>query len=99
VQGAGEEAPVSGAPRIEDFYDVPPVEVLLSGGPLDGRRMRVHGEPFALELERPRSLPSISDYAPGRPIGLLSDRTVVYLRTGSIRDDGARVYMAEGRRR
>ena len=30
--------------RIEDLYDVPPVEIELSGGLFDGRRMRVPDE-------------------------------------------------------
>lgn len=88
-------------PSLEDFYDVAPVEVVFVGGLRAGERMLVP-EPLPLCLVMPDPRPlwmiTVSRPVPGTPLGapaLATDCTTVYLRTGSVRDDGARVYEAQ----
>jgi hypothetical protein len=97
---------VSGTSRLEDFYDVPPVEVVLVGGLRAGERMLVP-EPLPLILELPDPVPDwlfpvMGGYlGPGvvpQPVSM-SDRATAYQRTGSVRDDGAREYAAVHERR
>lgn len=90
------------ARRLEDLYDVAPVEVVLVGGLRAGERMLVPDPlPFCLLMPDPVPewmFPVISEYVPGDPIrgpAREADRTTLYLRTGSVRDDGARVYEAQ----
>jgi len=94
------------APRIEDLYDTAPVEVVLVGGLRAGERMLVPEPlPLILELLDPVPdwlLPVMGGYLrPGavpQPVSM-SDRATAYQRTGSVRDDGAREYVALDRRR
>lgn len=86
------------APRLEDLYDVAPVEVVFVGGLRAGERMLVPEPlPFCLVMPDPRPLwmITVSRPVPGTPFGVPADCKTVYLRTGSIRDDGARVYEAQ----
>lgn len=81
--------------RIEDLYDDPAIEIEMTGGYFDGRRMHIPGNrgPW-LQLPIP---PEITLAAPGPNLtGPLFD-TAVYRWTGSIRDDGTRVYQFEFR--
>jgi hypothetical protein len=70
--------------RLEDFYDTTPLEVLLTGGRHAGHRMLVP-EPLPSFLLMP------GDYTGGPVL----PSTTVYCFTGSIRDDGTRVYEAQ----
>jgi hypothetical protein len=76
-------------PRIEDLYDVPAVEIELTGGYFDGRRMRVPDNRDEWLMPVPVDIALTS---------LLSDMTrpsyavEVYRWTGSVRDDGTRVF-------
>lgn len=87
------------ARRLEDLYDVAPVEVVLVGGLRAGERMLVP-EPLPLFLVMADPVPepgwmfSIAAYAPGKLIPE-RDRSTAYLRTGSVLDDGTRVYEAQ----
>lgn len=99
---------MTATPRLEDFYDVAPVEVVLVGGRRAGERMLVPEPlPFSLVLRDPEPewMPPVAWLKPLTPgevpePACMTDRTTVYQRTGSVRDDGARVYAAlDGRRR
>lgn len=93
--------------RLEDFYDVPPTEVLLTGGPHDGNRIFIT-EGYTAWLmpppEPPLSLDYIREVAArarrGEPPLTILDRSTLYRWTGSVLDDGTRVFQAEqsGRR-
>jgi hypothetical protein len=85
-------------PRLEDLYDTAPLEVLLTGGRHAGHRMLVP-EPLPSFLLMPDPVPPP---APWQAMDVVygfaaapASRTTVYCLTGSIRDDGARVYEAQ----
>jgi hypothetical protein len=83
------------APRIEDFYDVPPVEVILCGGQHDGKRIFVpDGRDTWLMPDPPQELSLAMTLAARGPQPLMR-RCTVYRWTGGIRDDGLRVFRAE----
>ena len=75
--------------RIEDLYDVPPVEIELSGGLFDGRRMRVPDERGTWLFPVP---PDITAICPDPDVTRPPETAAVYRRTGSVRDDGTRVF-------
>jgi len=74
---------------VKDFYDDPPVEIELVGGYFDGRRMRVPEDRDTWLFPVPVD---IMLYAPEPDVTRLSVDIAVYRRTGSIRDDGTRVF-------
>jgi hypothetical protein len=82
--------------RIEDLYDVPAIEIELAGGYFDGRRMHVREDlGWWIQLPIPPEITLASYPAPDVTNTLLD--TAVYRWTGSIRDDGTRVYQFEFR--
>lgn len=72
------------APRLEDFYDTAPLEVLLTGGRHAGHRMLV-----------PEPLPSFLLMPGDDESGPVTPSATVYCFTGQVRDDGTRVYEAK----
>jgi hypothetical protein len=98
---------VNAPPRLEDLYDTAPVEVVLVGGLRAGERMPwPEPLPLIIELLDPVPdwlLPVMGGYlGPGTvpPPVSMSDRATAYQRTGGVRDDGAREYVAvDGRHR
>lgn len=84
-------------PRIEDFYEVPPAEVILCGGKHDGKRMFVpEGRDTWLMPDPPPELSlALMTAAFTQVPQPLMGRCTVYRWTGSIRDDGLRVFRAE----
>lgn len=85
------------SPRLEDFYDTPPPVAELVGGWYDGRRMTISARqgPW-LVLPAPLPEPAIAeaaDFLNGLPP---VPQPLAYRWTGSIRDDGTRVYRFEG---
>lgn len=83
------------APRLDDFYDAAPFEVLLVGGLHAGSRMLVRDLPPFLVMPGEPPDPVLSILRPAAPPEPVMPETVVYRFTGSIRDDGTRVYKAE----
>jgi hypothetical protein len=86
--------------RLEDFYDVPEPEIVLLGGPRNGERMRIPGGLAVLlpqvVLRDPPPEPEVQRPVTAREL-LMRPATVpvtVYRFTGSILDDGTRVYRA-----
>ena len=76
-------------PRIEDMYEDPPIEIELTGGYFDGRRMFVpeHRETWYFPVPV-----SITLAGPEPDVTRPAMDTEVYRYTGSIRDDGTRVF-------
>ena len=75
--------------RIEDLYDDdPPIEIEMTGGYFDGRRMHVpeHRDTWLIPIPVRVTL----DPEPDATMPALN--AVVYRWTGSIRDDGTRVF-------
>lgn len=74
---------------ITGLYDAPPVVVILSGGVRDGERLAMGGDPpFTLRLPDPPSATMlIADPGP-----YYEPPVSRYEFTGSITDDGVRVY-------
>jgi hypothetical protein len=80
----------------EDFYEVPPREVMLVGGPSDGRRFTVpDGFGDTIVMPDPLTPGEIMDFA--GPVAL-AVQTTVY-RLSGIADDGLRVFRAARRGR
>ncbi len=75
-------------PRIEDLYEVPPVEIELTGGYFDGRRMRVPDNRDTWLLPVP---PGVGSFDPEQDVTMPPDPER-YRWTGSVRDDGTRVF-------
>jgi hypothetical protein len=75
--------------RIEDLYDAPAVEIELTGGYFDGRRMYVPDNRDTWLFPVPVD---ISLYAPEPDVTRPSMNAAVYRWGGSIRDDGTRVF-------
>lgn len=75
-------------PRIEDLYEVPPIEIEMIGGYFDGRRMHVpeHRDMWRMPVPVQVTLDPVPDVT--RP----SMDVQEYRWTGSIRDDGTRVF-------
>jgi hypothetical protein len=80
--------------RIEELYEQPPIEIEMVGGYFDGRRMFVPDDRDTWLMP-----------VPGGMIDLLADPVVSampavpvekYRWTGSIRDDGTRVFRYAG---
>ena len=80
--------------RLDDFYDVPPPEVVLLGGYYDGKRMRVPvGRDSWLMPPPPEDFPDVLEIMVNGPqFKSITDRVLLYRWTGSIRDDGTRVF-------
>jgi len=76
--------------RIEDLYEVPPVEIEMIGGYFDGRRMFVPDHRDEWLMPVPVSVTLELDPDPTRPMMDIQR----YRWTGSIRDDGTRVFQA-----
>jgi hypothetical protein len=77
-------------PRIEDLYEVPPLEIEMIGGYFDGRRMHVpdHRDEWLMPVPIGVTLhPEPDVTGPAMDIQR-------YRWTGSIRDDGTRVFQA-----
>ena len=84
------------SPRLEDFYVVPPPEIELLGGWYDGRRMRVPDDRWWWIMPAPQPEPSIAMMTEN-PLALRPlQQPLVYRWTGSVRDDGTRVFRYEG---
>ena len=83
------------SPRIEDFYDVPPVEVILCGGRHDGKRMFVPEDRDTWLMPDPQPEPSLRELLATADWDPRPRRYTVYRWTGSILDDGVRVFRAE----
>lgn len=77
--------------HLEDLYEVPPAEIEMVGGYFDGRRMRVPDNRDTWLLPVPAS---ISLGGPEPDVTRTSVNVEVYRWTGSIRDDGTRVFRA-----
>jgi len=71
--------------RIEDLYEDPPIEIEMIGGYFDGRRMRVpdHRDTWLMPV------PVSVTFDPAADPSFHVER---YRWTGSIRDDGTRVF-------
>ena len=80
--------------RLDDFYDVPPPEVVLLGGYYDGKRMRVPGDRDSWLMPPPPEdfPPALEIMVNGPQFKSITDRVLLYRWTGSIRDDGTRVF-------
>jgi len=83
---------------FEGLYDVPPTEVQLAGGPHDGKRFLVPDGRDTWLMPNPPPLPTpgeAMDVAFGfaSPYPATEDVTV-YRFTGSITDDGRRIFRA-----
>lgn len=92
VAGAGETV----TPRLENFYDVQPPEVILLGGPWDGRRIHVPDGQTSLMLHNPEPQHTLQEMCATAALGPqdMMSRCTFYRWTGSIRDDGLRVFAA-----
>jgi hypothetical protein len=75
-------------PRIEDLYEMPPTEIEMIGGYYDGRRMHVPDNRDTWLLPVPASI-GLLDPEPDVPVLPDPER---YRWTGSVRDDGTRVF-------
>jgi len=75
--------------RIEDLYDAPPVEIELIGGYFDGRRMHVPDSRDTWLFPVP---PEITLGGPPPDVTRAPLDAAVYRYTGSVRDDGTRVF-------
>ena len=75
--------------RIEDLYDAPAVEIELTGGYFDGRRMPVPDNRDTWRLPVP---PGIGSFDPEPDAARPSLDIAVYRWNGSVRDDGTRVF-------
>lgn len=75
--------------RIEDLYDDPAIEIELTGGYFDGRRMRVPELRDTFLMPIP---PQITLGGPEPDVTRATLNVEVYRWGGSIRDDGTRVY-------
>lgn len=84
---------MSGPAGIENFYDVPATEVLLSGGPWDGHRMFVPDG--RTEWLMPPRWPAETIESMRARIALgpqtIMDKITVY-SLASIREDGLRIF-------
>ncbi len=78
-----------GVPVPEDLYDVPAIEVELAGGYFDGRRMRVPDNRDTWRLPVP---PGIGSFGPEPDVTVPALDAAVYRWSGSVRDDGTRVF-------
>jgi aminopeptidase N len=78
-------------PRIEDLYEVPPVEIEMIGGYFDGRRMHVPDNRDTWLMPVPVSIGLLD---PWGDVTRASMEIQQYRWTGSIRDDGTRVFRA-----
>ena len=74
--------------RIEDLYDDPPIEIEMIGGYFDGRRMHVPDSRDTWLIPVPAELTVFPEPDATRA----SIPAEVYRWTGSIRDDGTRVF-------
>lgn len=75
--------------RIEDLYDDPPIEIEMTGGYFDGRRMHVPDNRDTWLMPVPVSIDLLGPEADAtRPAMNVEG----YRWTGSIRDDGTRVF-------
>ncbi len=81
---------------MEDFYEVPATEVALVGGPHAGKRMFVPDDRLEWLMPDPEPEPTIQSMLTAALRGPQSalSRTTLYRWTGSIRDDGLRVFRA-----
>jgi hypothetical protein len=75
--------------RIEDLYDAPAIEIELTGGYFDGRRMHVPDNRDTWRLPVPVS---IAPFGPEPDVTRAPLDAAVYRWSGSIRDDGTRVF-------
>jgi hypothetical protein len=78
-----------GAPRIEDLYEDPPIEIELTGGHFDGHRMFVPDNRDTLLMPLPVDIVA---FGPEPDVTRASMNVEVYRFTGSVRDDGTRVF-------
>ena len=76
-------------PRIEDLYEDPPIEIEMIGGYFDGHRMHVPDNRDTWLMPVPVSL-ALSDPEPD--VTRAETNVQQYRWTGSIRDDGTRVF-------
>ena len=76
--------------RIEDLYKYPPIEIEMIGGYFDGRRMLVPDDRDTWFMPVPVTVTLDPEPDPARPAMNVQE----YRRTGSIRDDGTRVFQA-----
>ncbi len=78
-------------PRIEDLYEIPPVEIEMIGGYFDGRRMHVpdHRDEWLMPVP-----PGFNLLDPEPDVTRPAMDIQRYRWTGSIRDDGTRVFQA-----
>ena len=74
-------------PRIEDLYEAAPLEIELTGGYFDGRRMRVPDHRDRWLFPVPPAVSLTAELATGPSLEIEE-----YRWTGSIRDDGTRVF-------
>lgn len=80
--------------RIEELYEQPPIEIEMVGGYFDGRRMLV---PDNREMWLMPVPPSVTDLlADPVTIAIPAMPVEKYRWTGSIRDDGTRVFQYDG---
>lgn len=82
--------------HIEDFYEVPATEVVLVGGPHDGKRMFIPDDRQDWMMPAPEPAPTIQSLlaAASRDPQPILPKITLYRWTGSIRDDGVRVFRA-----
>ena len=76
-------------PRIEDLYDDPAIEIELTGGYFDGHRMYIpdHRDTWLMPVPV-----DIAPFGPEPDVTRSAITAEVYRWTGSIRDDGTRVF-------
>lgn len=87
--------------RIEDFYDVPDAVVLLVGGPRAGERIPVRDGLWDLLMPPPEPVDVAAHLSAvaararrGEFPPTVMDEATRYSWTGSILDDGTRVFVA-----
>lgn len=76
-------------PRVEDLYETSPIEIEMVGGYFDGRRICVPDDRLVWLMPIP---PSIALYGPEPDVTTASVNVEAYRWTGSVRDDGVRVF-------
>jgi hypothetical protein len=76
---------------MEDLYDVPPVEIELTGGYFDGRRMHVPDNRDTWLFPVPPDV-ALALTGPEPDVTRAPLNVAVYRHAGSVRDDGTRVF-------
>ncbi len=77
-------------PRLEDLYEVPPTEIEMTGGYYDGRRIPLTDDRDTWLLP----IPAPVTFDPEPDVTRPTMDIQRYRWTGSIKDDGTRVFKA-----